>query len=103
MKNSLATLAAATLVAFTTTSCMTTYDAYGRPVQSVDPGLAVAGIAAAGLVGYALANDDDDNDHGHYRRSNYHGGNNYYRGDYHHNHYRSRPVYRHGGYGCAPY
>ena len=33
----------------------TTYDAYGRPVQSVDPGLAIAGIAAAGLIGYALA------------------------------------------------
>jgi hypothetical protein len=38
-------------------SCMTTYDAYGRPVETVDPGLAVAGIAAAGLIGYAAANN----------------------------------------------
>jgi hypothetical protein len=51
-------------------SCMTTYDSAGRPVQSVDPGLAVAGVAAAGLVGYALANDNDGH-HGHYRG---HGG-----------------------------
>ena len=36
---------------------MTTYDTYGRPQQTVDPGVAIAGVAAAGLVGYALAND----------------------------------------------
>ncbi len=41
-------------------SCMTTYDSAGRPVQTVDPGLAVAGAAAAGLVGYAIANNRDD-------------------------------------------
>jgi hypothetical protein len=63
----------ATLVAslFSSVSCMTTYDANGRPVQSVDPGLAVAGVAAAGLLGYAL-NDRDD-----------------------HHHYRGRPAPRH--------
>ena len=95
MKIPFASLAVATFVAFTSTSCMTTYDAYGRPVQSVDPGLAVAGIAAAGLVGYALANDDDD-DHRHYHKGNYHHSN------YHH-HYRSRPVYRSYGNHCSPY
>jgi homoserine acetyltransferase len=52
-------------------SCMTTYDSAGRPVQSVDPAVAVAGAAAAGLVGYAIANDNDDHHH------HYHGG--YYR------------------------
>ena len=53
-------------------SCMTTYDSAGRPVQSVDPALAVAGVAAAGLVGYALANDNGGgHHHGHYRG---HGG-----------------------------
>lgn len=41
-------------------SCMTTYDAYGRPVETVDPGLAVAGIAAAGLIGYAAANNNSN-------------------------------------------
>lgn len=59
-------------------SCMTTYDAAGRPVQSVDPGVAVAGAAAAGLIGYAIANDNDGHHHhhgggyyGHHRRGYY--------------------------------
>ncbi|HSP41648.1 MAG TPA: hypothetical protein VLO11_02150 [Luteolibacter sp.] len=65
-------------------SCMTTYDSAGRPVQSVDPGLAVAGVAAAGLIGYALADDNDH--HRHYRG----GHNRYYRGHYRH----SRHGYR---------
>ncbi len=53
-------------------SCMTTYDAYGRPVETVDPGLAVAGIAAAGLIGYAAANNrSHDRD---YHRGGYYGG-----------------------------
>jgi hypothetical protein len=62
---------------------MTTYDAYGRPVQSVDPGLAVAGIAAAGLVGYAIANDNNHHHNGNYGGGyygppRYHGGGGYY-------------------------
>jgi hypothetical protein len=61
-------------------SCMTTYDSAGRPVQSVDPGVAIAGAAAAGLAGYAIANNNDN--HNHY----YHGG----------GYYRPRPYY--GGY-----
>ena len=62
----------------TSMSCMTTYDSYGRPVQSVDPGLAIAGVAAAGLIGYSM------NDHGHH-----------YSG---HHHYRTYRPY--GGYHC---
>ncbi len=58
-------------------SCMTTYDAYGRPVQSVDPAVAVAGAAAAGLVGYAIA----DGGHHHHHHGYY--GPRYYRGGYH--------------------
>ena len=56
------------------TSCTTTYDAYGSPRQSVDPGVALAGVAAAGLVGYALANDN--------RRTSCYGGGGYYGGGY---------------------
>jgi hypothetical protein len=56
---------------------MTTYDSAGRPVQSVDPAVAVAGAAAAGLIGYAIANDNDHHHHGGYYRRPYHGG---YRG-----------------------
>jgi hypothetical protein len=54
-------------------SCMTTYDAYGRPVQSVDPGMAVAGAAAAGVLGYAIANNNDHH-HGYYGGGYYGGG-----------------------------
>jgi hypothetical protein len=57
--------------------CMTTYDSAGRPVQSVDPGVAVAGAAAAGLLGYAIANNNNDDHHNHYQ-----GG-----------YYRPRPYY----------
>ncbi len=51
-------------------SCMTTYDSYGRPVQTVDPAAAVVGAAAAGLVGYAIANNNNDN-HYYYGRPAY--------------------------------
>jgi hypothetical protein len=61
------------------TSCTTTYDAYGRPVQSVDPGLAVAGAAAAGLIGYAVGQNNENHHHSHG-----HG----YRGGYRHGYYR---------------
>lgn len=70
-------------------SCMTTYDTYGRQVQTVDPGLALAGVAAAGLIGYAVANNNNNNDnhHGHYRGGGgYYSGGGYYRRDY-------RPCY----------
>jgi len=61
---------AALLIALAGTSCMTTYDSYGRPVQTVDPGAAAVGIAAAGLAGYAIGHHND-------RHHHYHGG--YYR------------------------
>ena len=63
-------------------SCMTAYDSMGRPIQAVDPGVAVAGVAAAGLVGYAIANNNNHYNHG------------YYGGGY----YRPRPYYGGGGY-----
>lgn len=63
--------------------CMTTYDAYGQPVQSVDPGAAAFGIAAAGVLGYALANDHSHSHH-------------HYHGPYH------RP-YGYRPYGCRPH
>ena len=69
-------------------SCMTTYDAYGRPVQSVDPGAAAVGIAAAGVLGYALANDHNN----HYYHGHYHGG--YYRPYAHRPYYGGRPHCR---------
>lgn len=62
---------------------MTTYDAYGRPVQSVDPGLAALGVVAAGVAGYAIANNQRGN-----------------RGFYRNQGYRNHcgPIPTHGGY-----
>ncbi|MEO8614919.1 MAG: hypothetical protein ABI600_07260 [Luteolibacter sp.] len=68
------------------TSCMTTYDANGRPMQTVDPGLAVAGIAAAGLIGYAAADNHHHNDYYYGGRGYYGGGGGYHHGGY----YRGR-------------
>lgn len=67
------------------TNCTTTYDAYGNPRNSVDPGTAVAGAAAVGVLGYALANKRNDNN----RRYNDHHGHGYYdRYDRRGRHYR---------------
>ena len=60
-------------------SCMTTYDSYGRQVQSVDPAVAIAGVAAAGLIGYAASNNNNHHHGGHYG-GGYYGGGGYYRG-----------------------
>lgn len=67
MKASFIKFAALALAALAFTSCMTTYDAYGRPVQSVDPGAAVAGAAAVGVLGYAIGQNNDDHHHHHGR------------------------------------
>jgi hypothetical protein len=63
------------------TSCSTTYDSAGRPVQSVDPGAAAAGAVAAGVVGYAIGrNNDNDRHYGNgYRRPQYNHGRRGYR------------------------
>ena len=47
-------------------SCTTTYDAYGSPRQSVDPGVALVGVAAAGIAGYAIANSRNNNNYDRY-------------------------------------
>jgi hypothetical protein len=71
------TLILAGAIALVSTNCTTTYDSYGNPRQSVDPGTAVAGAAAAGVLGYAIANNrDNDNNHYYNNRRVY--GRNYY-------------------------
>lgn len=63
-------------------SCSTAYDAYGRPVSVVDPGMAALGVAAAGIAGYALANNNNRNrgyhrgHRGYYDNRRYHAHNN---------------------------
>lgn len=60
-------------IALVSTNCTTTYDAYGNPRQSVDPGTAVAGAAAAGVLGYAIAKKRDNHhkQRGYYDRYGY--------------------------------
>ena len=82
---SIATLVTAGAMALASTSCMTTYDAAGCPVQSVDPGAAAAGAVAAGAIGYAIG-QNNDNDHYYYGGRGYYGRGGYYRHRGHHYH-----------------
>lgn len=82
MKIRLVSLALVASMIVFSPSCATTYDAYGYPVQTVDAGAAAAGIVAAGLLGYALANRYDNHPY-HYRARPYRG----YGGGYHHRPY----------------
>lgn len=90
MKDAILRITASVCLIGLGTSCTTTYDAYGRPQQSVDPALAVAGMVAAGAIGYAIAND---NGHGRYNNRYRHSG-------YGHGGYRRGygGGYGHGGY-----
>lgn len=58
-------------LAFSSVSCMTTYDTNGRAMQTVDPAVAIAGVAAASLIGYGIASD-------HHGSNHYYGGGGYY-------------------------
>ena len=73
MKKTL-TLMVTGAVALASTNCTTTYDSYGNPRQSVDPGTAAAGVAAAGVLGYALAKDKDNDKEKAKRRDAYNQG-----------------------------
>ena len=77
-------------IAVMASSCTTSYDAYGRPQQTVDPAMAVAGMAAAALVGYAIANDGGGHRGHHGGHHGYHGG--HYGGGHYGGH--------HGGRSC---
>ncbi len=86
MKTTFHRLVLAIVIATSTISCTTAYDAYGRPQQVVDPGAALVGAAAVGLLAYGLS----ESNHHHYR-DDYR----YRDTGYSHNYYR-RPYY--GGY-----
>lgn len=47
-------------------NCVTTYDQYGRPVQTVDPVAATIGAVAIGAVAYSAGQNDS-----YYRGSSY--------------------------------
>ncbi len=80
MKSTLLKLATIAILSSVSMSCMTTYDAYGNPVQSVSPGGAAA-IGAAGLaLGVAAGRQYRGNDVYYYngRPCYYRGGHRYY-------------------------
>lgn len=70
-------------------SCTTAYDAYGRPRTVVEPGAAVLGAAAAGLAGYAIANNRSRGHRHHdgHRHGRRHYTRHYDRHDYGHHYY----------------
>ncbi len=70
MKKNLQRLVLTALMLSLGVSCTTAYDAYGRPRQVVEPGAALLGAAAVGLLAYGLS----DNGHRNHRYSGYHGG-----------------------------
>jgi hypothetical protein len=57
MTTNILRLAVALLVSALGMGCTTAYDAYGNPRQVVEPGTAILGAAAAGLLAYGLASD----------------------------------------------
>ncbi len=72
-------------------SCTTTYDTYGRPVKSVEPGVAIAGVAAALVVGALIASSSNQDDEPSYYDDGYQ--------SYHNDGYQ--PYYgRSRGYQC---
>jgi hypothetical protein len=76
---------AALLAVLPLASCMTTYDANGRQVQTVDPGAAAVGAVAAGIVGYAIGQNNEPRYYGGgFYGGGYYGGGYYGGGHYHH-------------------
>ena len=53
-------------VACLAASCATAYDSQGRPVNVVTPEGAAFAAVAAGLIGYALADDNKSKHYGHH-------------------------------------
>ena len=79
--------------ALSSTNCTTTYDAYGNPRNSVDPGTAVAGAAAVGVLGYALANKNKGSSSYHRNKAINAQYDRDHRGHAHHGYYDRRGRY----------
>lgn len=88
MKNAILRFTACACLLGLSASCTTTYDAYGRPQQSVDPVVAAAGIVAAGAIGYAIADSRNHRYNNNYYRPGYGGYRRGYGGGYGHGGYR---------------
>jgi hypothetical protein len=92
MKATFHRLVLAVVIATSTSSCMTAYDAYGRPQEVVDPGAALVGAAAVGLLAYGLS----ESNHHHYRDNYRYRDNGYYAHSYYRPSYRGYSNYGRG-------
>lgn len=64
----------AVISAILLSSCVTSYDRSGRPIQTLDPAAAAVGAVLIGAVAYSAGkNNDHHHRHGYHRRHNYHG------------------------------
>ena len=73
-------------------NCVTTYDYYGKPVQTVDPVVATVGAVAIGAIAYS-AGQNSRYSNG-YCTSSYNYSHRYY------SNYRHHGNYRRYSYGC---
>ena len=87
MKTRILKIALVAILPAAISSCTTTYDAYGNPVQSVTPEGAAAMAIGAAVVGAAVANHNN-------RKKYYHTGYGYHGRPYYHN---GRRCYDRGG------
>jgi|GEM_PF-1557890 len=66
IKLTMAAIASAVLLS----NCVTSYDQYGRPIQTADPAAVAIGAVALGAIAYS-AGKSDSHQRGHYRSRNY--------------------------------
>ena len=52
-------------------NCVTSYDAYGRPIQTVDPAAVAVGAVLLGTAAYAIGHNNSGHNGHHYRSSGY--------------------------------
>ncbi len=80
MRRTLLTTAIASACLLGGVSCTTMYDAQGNPRQVVSPEGAALAAVAAGVIGYAIADDNDHHHHRKYKKYRHYGHG--YRGGY---------------------
>ncbi|MDG1357441.1 MAG: hypothetical protein P8P36_04540 [Akkermansiaceae bacterium] len=73
-KSWLKSIVVAVVSAMMLSSCVTSYDRSGRPIQTVDPAAAVVGAVLIGAIAYSSGKDNDNHRrHGYHRPRRQHG------------------------------
>ena len=55
-------------------NCVTSYDAHGRPIQTVDPAAVAVGAVLLGTAAYAIGHNNSGHNGHYYGSSGYHHG-----------------------------